>query len=80
MIKPIFTEKSTQLAKQGKYTFLVGLRDGKPNLKSQISKLFKVHVRQIRTLKTGGIKKAIVVLKDGEKIDVFHEKPKKNTK
>jgi len=92
MIKPVFTEKSTRLAKEGKYTFLVGVGDTKSGLKVLISRLFDVHVKTIKTLKTGGevkrnnrgqnvsrfsTKKAIVTLKKGEKIDLFEEKKKK---
>ena len=91
MIKPVFTEKSMRLASQGKYTFLVETSSDKAGLKDLISKLFKVHVKTIRTLKTGGeikrnskgvkvhklnTKKAIVTLKEGEKIDLFEEKKK----
>ena len=92
MIQPIFTEKTTRLAKEGKYTFLVSARDVKSMLKSEIASLFKVHVKSIKTLKVGGeakrnskgikvtklaSKKAIVTLKAGEKIDLFDEKKKK---
>lgn len=95
MIKAIFTEKTTRLAKEGKYTFRVGMGFTKSELKSEISKIFGVHVRSIKTVKIGpeekrnskgkkqflsGIKKAIVSLKEGEKIDLFHEKTKKNIK
>jgi large subunit ribosomal protein L23 len=91
MIKPVFTEKSTRLAKEGKYTFLVDPRMDKSGLKVLISKLFNVHVKTIRTVKTGAevkrnnkgmnvsklaTKKAIVSLKAGEKIDLFEEKKK----
>lgn len=91
MIKPVFTEKSTRLAKEGKYTFLVDPKMDKSALKALISKLFNVHVRVIRTVKTGAevkrnnrgmnvsrlaTKKAIVTLKEGEKIDLFEEKKK----
>jgi large subunit ribosomal protein L23 len=92
MIKPVFTEKSTKMAKEGKYTFWVEPNDDKMNLKTEIARLFGVHVTSIRTIKKGGekgrtargkkfnklaSKKAIVTIKDGEKIDVFEESKKK---
>jgi large subunit ribosomal protein L23 len=88
MIKPIFTEKSLRLAKGGKYTFRVDVGMAKDKVKSEISRIFGVHVVDIWTLNTGGesgrsvkgrkfvslrSKKAIVVLKDKEKIDLFEE-------
>jgi len=92
MIKPIFTEKSTKMAKEGKYSFWVEANADKMGLKSEIAKLFGVHVTSIRTIRKAGekgrnargkkfnkltSKKAIVTLKGDEKIDVFEESKKK---
>jgi ribosomal protein L23 len=92
MIKPVFTEKSTKMAKEGKYTFWVEANADKMGLKSEIAKLFGVHVTSIKTIKKAGekgrtargkkfnklsSKKAIVTLKGDEKIDVFEESKKK---
>jgi large subunit ribosomal protein L23 len=92
MIKPVFTEKSTKMAKEAKYSFWVEPNDDKMNLKTEIARLFGVHVTSIRTVRKGGekgrnargkkfdklaSKKAIVTIKDGEKIDVFEESKKK---
>jgi large subunit ribosomal protein L23 len=91
MFKPIFTEKSTKMAKLGKYSFWVDPNDDKMGLKSKIGKLFGVHVTSIKTIKKAGekgrtargkkfnklaSKKAIVTIKDGEKIDIFEESKK----
>lgn len=91
MIKPIYTEKSTKMAKLGKYTFLVEPNSDKMGLKSEIAKLFGVHVTSIKTIKKAGekgrtargkrfnrlaTKKAVVTIKDGEKIDIFEESKK----
>lgn len=91
MIKPIFTEKSLKLAKEGKYSFWVGRTADKSQIKSEVAKIFGVHVRAIRTINvkgeggrnargmkyaTGTNKKAIVILNDKEKIDVFEETKK----
>ena len=91
MIKPLFTEKSTRLSKQGKYSFWVDADSDKMSLKSQIAKLFGVHVTSIKTIKKAGekgrnirgkkfsklaAKKVVVTIKDGEKMDVFEESKK----
>ena len=92
MIKPVFTEKSAKMAKDGKYSFWVDLFADKKALKSEISKLFGVHVTSIKTIKKSGekgrtargklfnrlsAKKAVVTIKSGEKIEVFEELNKK---
>ncbi|HKB88457.1 MAG TPA: 50S ribosomal protein L23 [Patescibacteria group bacterium] len=91
MLKPIFTEKSINMAKNGKYSFWVEPNDNKMGLKSEIAKIFGVHVTSIKTIKKAGekgrtargkkfnklaSKKAIVTVKDGEKIDIFEESKK----
>ncbi len=91
MIKPVFTEKSLRLAKLGKYSFWVERMDSKSGIKNEVNKLFGVHVNEIKTITTHGeakrnnrgmqvavmpTKKAIVTLKNGEKIEIFEE-PKK---
>jgi large subunit ribosomal protein L23 len=91
MLKPVFTEKSLKLAKQGKYSFWVEKDSGKPTIKSEIAAMFGVHVTGIKTINghnesrrsakgqkftTKSNKKAIVTIKDGEKIDVFEESKK----
>ncbi len=91
MIKliPVITEKSMKLAKEGKYSFLVGRNLSKAKIKEAIKNVFGVDVVNVRTLKIGSEvkrtlrgtkisklpkKKAIVTLKQGEKIDLFEEK------
>jgi large subunit ribosomal protein L23 len=88
MIRPIFTEKSLKDAKLGNYTFKVEPRMDKKRIAAEISKIFDVKVVRVRTIKTGGekgrtargknfsklaTKKAIVSLKEGDKINVFEE-------
>lgn len=91
MIKPVFTEKSLMLARQGKYTFWVDKTATKPTLKAAIAKMFGVHVVAIKTITLPGeskrnvrgkkivvlpSKKAVVTLKGDEKIDIFEESKK----
>lgn len=91
MIKPVFTEKSLRMAKEGSYSFWVDRDMTKNFIKSEISKLFGVHVTNVRTINVKGetgrnlrgvryakkpVKKAIVTLKDKEKIELFEESKK----
>ena len=86
---PILTEKSLQLAKQGKYSFWLDRNLKKKEIKKLIGEIFTVHVISVRTMNyKGGVKtnlkrrkitirarkKAIVVLKEGEKIALFETK------
>jgi ribosomal protein L23 len=88
MFKPIFTEKSLREAKNGNYTFKVDTHMDKKQIAAKIAHLFGVTVTGVRTLKTGpekgrnargrkftklSVKKAIISLKSGDKIDVFEE-------
>jgi len=88
MFKPIFTEKSLRESKLGNYIFKVDNNMNKMQIAAKISHLFGVKVAGVRTAKIGpekgrnakgrnfstnSIKKAIVTLKEGEKIDIFEE-------
>jgi ribosomal protein L23 len=89
-IKPILTEKSVEDAKGGRYSFWVPLRLTKHQIKKFIGEAFGVHVVKVRTqTRAGGVKttltrkkviikprkKAIVSLKEKEKIDLFEDLP-----
>lgn len=88
MLKPVFTEKSLREAKNGNYTFKVPSNMDKKQIAAKIAQLFGVGVTGVRTLKIGpekgrtargrkfakgAIKKAIITVKSGEKIDIFEE-------
>src|SRR5258708_22108100 len=92
MIIPVFTEKSTKLAKDKKYTFLVPITLTKTEIKKAISEMFDVTVTSIKTInskkmskrnmrgKTVTIpatKKALVLLKKKKKLNYFRKKKKK---
>jgi len=85
-ILPLITEKSLNLARnENKYTFLVEPKINKSMLKKAIEKMFNVNVLKVRTmnykkrirgrLKIRSVrprfKKAIVELKEGQKIPIF---------
>ncbi|MCM8770961.1 MAG: 50S ribosomal protein L23 [Candidatus Omnitrophica bacterium] len=80
----IHTEKSTQLEPAGKYWFLVDRRANKQEIKKAVEDIYKVDVVSVNTFishgklkrvrfqagRTPELKKAIVTLKTGQKIEV----------
>ena len=86
------TEKSTALLEpQSKYLFLVNKYANKVQIKSAVEQIYKVKVKNVRTYISSGklkrvryqlgytsdIKKAIVTLKDGQKIALAKEETEK---
>lgn len=85
IIRPLISEKSYDLAEQRKYTFKVDKRATKPQIRRAVEEIFKVAVTDVNTanyqgkLKRQGWavgrraswKKAIVTLKEGNKIEMF---------
>jgi large subunit ribosomal protein L23 len=87
VICPVLTEKSARLAaKLNQYTFKVRLDATKPEIKQAIEKLFDVDVEWVNTMivkgkqkglrwlnrgRTPRWKKAIVKVKEGQKIELF---------
>jgi large subunit ribosomal protein L23 len=84
--RPLISEKSTFLANaKNAYSFEVDRRADKPSIKTAIESLYNVKVVGIRTARVGGkpyrtragvktsgeTKKAIVVLHEDNKIDLF---------
>ncbi|MCL5781155.1 MAG: 50S ribosomal protein L23 [Bacillota bacterium] len=85
LIKPVVTEKSTGLLAENKYTFIVDLNANKTEIKKAVEDIFKVKVEKVNTMRVKGKlkrvrqftgrtpdrKKAIVTLKEGDKIEIF---------
>ncbi len=87
IIKPLVTEKSMNIVSNNKYTFVVSRYAKKQDIKNAVEKLFNVHVTAVTTSvvkgkssrtgmkrverKISAVKKAIVALKQGEKIGLF---------
>ncbi len=83
--KPLITEKSMDLVEDNKYTFIVDLKSNKIEIKKAVEELFKVKVEKVNTMRYKGrmtrvrgrlgytqdYKKAIVTLKQGDKIEIF---------
>ncbi len=83
--KPLITEKSNDLIEGNRVCFRVRKDANKVKIKEAIEKIFEVTVVDVNTLnvkgknrrfgrnigKTKGWKKAMVQLKDGDKIDFF---------
>jgi large subunit ribosomal protein L23 len=86
LVRPIVTEKSTALAEQGKYVFLVDKRANAQMIKEAVEEFFSVKVKKVNIgkvfgkkkrvrynyTKTPTYKKAIVTLYPGYKIDLMH--------
>lgn len=86
IIKPLVTEKSThQQATRNAYAFQVKPSANKPQIKNAIEKLYNVKVVEVRTMtrkgkprrsrhkmtKTSDWKRAIVVLDENSRIELF---------
>ena len=85
LVKPTVTEKSTILQESGKYTFQVAPRANKVEVKEAVEKNFNVTVMDVNITKIHGkrkrygprvtkqpdIKKAVITLKQGDRINII---------
>lgn len=85
IIRPLITEKNTNLMELNKYSFEVDREANKYQIKWAIEKLFNVTVKDVHTISVRGKKrrrgrefgyqrnwkKAIVTLAEGNTIDLF---------
>ena len=84
IIAPVITEKATTASEQNQVIFRVAKTASKPEIKEAVEKLFDVKVKSVNTLIRKGktrafrgirgemsdVKKAIVTLEEGHRIDV----------
>jgi large subunit ribosomal protein L23 len=84
ILGPVITEKATGLSEHNKVVFKVAKSATKPQIKAAVEKLFEVKVKAVNTLVTKGkakvfrgalghrsdVKKAVVTLEEGSRIDV----------
>ena len=85
ILAPVISEKSYGLIEDNTYTFVVHPDSNKTQIKIAIEKIFSVKVDSVNTLNRQGkrkrtrsgfgtrksVKRAIVTLRDGDRIDVF---------
>ena len=85
ILSPVISEKSYGLIEDNVYTFVVHPDSNKTQIKIAIEKIFKVEVASVNTLNRQGkrkrtkfgygqrksVKRAIVTLRAGDRIDVF---------
>ena len=85
LLAPVVSEKSYGLLDANKYTFLVHPDANKTEIKIAVEKVFNVKVTDVNTLNRQGkrkrtrygygtrrsVKRAIVTLRAGDRIDVF---------
>lgn len=85
LIRPLITEKSTEMMQDNKYVFLVPLNVNKVEIRQAVEEIFKVKVDSVNTVRVEGkvkrmgrhigkrsdYKKAIVKLVAGERIEFF---------
>ena len=85
IIRPVVSEKSYVLAAAGKYTFRVHPDAHKTQIRQAVEELFGVKVQNVNVLKVQskpkrrglikgrrpGWKKAIVQLREGDRIEIF---------
>ncbi len=83
--RPVISEKSMQQMSLNKYIFIVDKRANKREIRDAVEHIFKVDVLSVRTIRNKGKerrvnvergytpekKKAIVTIKDGQKIEFF---------
>ncbi|MFH1188539.1 MAG: 50S ribosomal protein L23 [bacterium] len=73
--QPWISEKATDLTTIGKYVFLVEDAAHRRQIKEIIEKMYAVHITKMNTVRVvygnTRYKKAVVTLKEGEKIDII---------
>jgi large subunit ribosomal protein L23 len=84
ILSPVITEKATTASEQNQVIFKVAKTATKPQIKEAIERLFDVKVKSVNTLVRKGkqrsfrgvrgimsdVKKAIVTLEEGHRIDI----------
>lgn len=88
ILRPVISEKTTEMMSENKYTFRVAMKSNKIMVEQAIKDLFGVKPERINIIRVRGKKrriryqygnrpawkKAIVTLKSGDKIDIFEAK------
>lgn len=88
LVEPWVTESSTAMMELNKYVFKVAPRATKREIEKAVKELYKVEVLSVNTINVpskfrmqgrtqgwkSGFKKAVVTIKEGDKIDFFEGK------
>ena len=88
LIKPVITEKATIISEQNKYVFKIAQKANKNQVIEAVKAIYNVEPTKVNIINvrgkerrlrlgtgfTSAWKKAIVTLKDGDKIDLFETK------
>ncbi len=88
LIRPIISEKTTEMMEINKYVFEVAMNSNKLMVRQAVKELFGVQPERVNVMrvrgkrkriryqygKTAAWKKAIVTLKEGDKIDIYDVK------
>ncbi|NMB45345.1 MAG: 50S ribosomal protein L23 [Firmicutes bacterium] len=83
--RPVVSEQTMALMEQNKYTFVVDLNATKPQIREAVEQAFNVTVEKVNTMRVTGKKrrmgryegkrpdwkKAIVTVKEGQRIELF---------
>ena len=94
LVRPLITERTTQLMAEGKYVFVVAKAANKIEIAKAVSEIFKVKVAKVNTVNVIGktkrmgrtqgkrpdYKKAIVKLAPGETIEFFEGRDKREAR
>ncbi len=84
IVAPVVNEKATKLSEHDQVVFTVAPQATKPEIKAAVEKIFNVKVKAVNTIvrkgkmkvfrgiraRQGDVKKAIVTLEEGHRIDV----------
>ena len=83
--RPIISQRTMDLLAENKYTFEVDLKATKPQIREAVEQIFNVDVEKVNTMRVRGKKrrmgrsegkrpdwkKAIVTVKEGQRIELF---------
>lgn len=85
IVSPVISEKSYAEAERGKYTFVVHQDATKPEIRRAVEQIWGVRVKKVATMRRHGkivrrrfvrgrrsdVRRAVVTLAPGEKIEMF---------
>ena len=85
ILRPVISERTMDLMQENKYTFEVDIKATKPQIREAVEQVFNVDVVKVNTMRvTGKVrrmgrsegkrpdwKKAIVTVKEGQRIELF---------